>query len=237
MFDANNLLGRVLNSGAASGFLGGVLGGGAIGLLDSKKGRKVAKSVVKYGGVAAVGALAYHAYNRYKASQAGAAQTAAVPATTAVTAPRGEVEPAQLAPPPANSCFLPDASDRDAVQSMGVTLIRAMIAAAKADGEIDSVEGQRLFGEMDRLDLDAEERAFLLQELSRPVDLDGIVGAASSPELAAEIYAASLMAIDVSNQAESAYLQLLATRLGLQPALVSELQRTVAEGAGVPAGK
>ena len=85
---------------------------------------------------------------------------------------------------------------------------------------------------MDRLDLDAEDRAFLLRELSRPVDLDALVAEAKTPELAAEIYAASLMAIDVSNQAESAYLQLLASRLGLEPALVAELQRTVAAGTG-----
>jgi uncharacterized membrane protein YebE (DUF533 family) len=40
------------------------------------------------------------------------------------------------------------------------------------------------------------------------------------------------MAIDVSNPSESAYLQLLASRLGLEPALVAELQRTVAEQVG-----
>jgi uncharacterized membrane protein YebE (DUF533 family) len=112
-------------------------------------------------------------------------------------------------------------------QMGGVTLIRAMIAAAKADGEIDSIEGQRLFAQMDRAALDAEEKEFLLQELSRPVDLDRIVDAASTPELAAEIYTASLMAIDVSNQAESAYLQMLATRLGLGS--VSEAERAMLE--------
>jgi uncharacterized membrane protein YebE (DUF533 family) len=72
----------------------------------------------------------------------------------------------------------------------------------------------------------------LLQELSRPVDMDSLVRAAKTPEMASEVYAASLMAIDVSNQAESAYLQMLASRLGLDPALVAELQRTVAEDLG-----
>jgi len=225
MLDANNLLGRLINNGAASGFLGGVLGGGAVNVLGSKKGRKIAKSALKVGGIAAVGALAYHAYARYKSGQSGAASPGAAEADP------GRAVPAALVPPPADSGFLPDAADQKAVQSVGVTLIRAMIAAAKADGEIDAVEGKRLFGQMDRLELDAEERAFLLQELSKPVDLDGIVAAAKTPELAAEIYAASLMAIDVSNQAESAFLQLLASRLGLEPGLVAELHRTVGEGA------
>jgi uncharacterized membrane protein YebE (DUF533 family) len=226
MFDANKLLGRVIGSGAATGFLGGLLGGGAVGLLGSKRGRKMAKSALTYGGIAAVGALAYHAYTRYKAGQQAAAT---VPAAAEPTAPALAAEPT---PPPPGSGFVPDAADRAAEQSMGVALIRSMIAAAKSDGEIDSLEGQRLFAAMDRLELDGEERSFLLEELSRPVDLDAIVGAATTPELAAEIYTASLMAIDVSNPSESAYLQLLASRLGLEPALVAELQRTVAEQVG-----
>jgi uncharacterized membrane protein YebE (DUF533 family) len=104
-----------------------------------------------------------------------------------------------------------------------------MIAAAKADGEIDSAESQRLFDEMGQMDLSAEERAFLLQEISRPVHVDSLVAAAKTPELAIEIYTASLMAIEVSHPSESAYLQLLASRLGLQPGLVGELHQTVAE--------
>jgi uncharacterized membrane protein YebE (DUF533 family) len=243
MFDANNLLGRVINSGAAGGFLGGALGAGAVGMLGSKKGRKIAKSALKMGGIAAVGALAYHAYTRYKAGQdaANAAavsgfDVAAVPVSRA-TADDSAAESRELRAAPPGSGFVPDASDHEALQSIGVTLIRAMIAAAKADGEIDSIEGRRLFAEMERQGLDQEERAFVLQELSRPVDLESIVGAASTPELAAEIYTASAMAIDVSNQAESAYLQLLASRLDLEEGLLAELNRTVSENsfAGAPA--
>lgn len=221
MFDANKLLGRVLDGGAASGFVGGVLGGGAVGLLGSKKGRKFAKSALKIGGVAAVGALAYHAYTRYRANQAGAGAQATPPSAPSPSA----VATSALAPPPPESGFVPSAGD--AVQSMGLTLIRSMIAAAKADGEIDAEESRRLFAQMESSDLDPEERSFLLQELSKPVDLDAIVAVASTPEIAAEIYVASLMAIEVSNPAENAYLQLLASRLNLDPALAAELQRSV----------
>jgi uncharacterized membrane protein YebE (DUF533 family) len=235
MFDANKLLGRVIDSGAASGFLGGLVGGGAIGMLGSKKGRKMATSALKVGGIAAVGALAYHAYSRYRANRSDAGAGAAVP--VAAASPVAAAPPVALEAPPAGSGFVPDAADRETSQSMGVTLIRAMIAAAKADGEIDATESRRLFGEMERMELDPEERAFLLQELSRPVDLDGIVAAAATPELAAEIYTASLMAIDVSNQAESAYLQLLASRLGLEEGLVVELQRAVGGEVGAAASR
>lgn len=217
MFDADKLLRRFLDGGAASGLLGGVLGAGAVGMLGSKGGRKVAKQALKFGGVAAIGALAYHAYTRYKAGAAAAAPLgAAAPAPAATPV---------VALPPAHSGFLPEASNHDALQSAGVLLIRSMIAAARADGEIDAIEAKRLFAQQDRLELDAQERAFLLQELSRPVDLDAIVRAATTPELAAEVYAAALLAIDESNGAESAYLQLLASRLRLEPALVTELRR------------
>jgi len=237
MFDANRLLARVIDRGVAGGLLGGALGAGAVGMLGSKQGRKMAKTALKLGGIAAVGALAYHAYTRYKAGVAdgGAAPGAtsraasiAAPLPAAVAAASGE--PRELPAPPAGSGFVPDEADREAVQTVGVTLLRAMIAAAKADGEIDSTEGQRLFAEMERHGLDPEERAFLVRELSRPVDLESIVGAARTPQLAAEIYAASAMAIEVSNPSESAYLQLLASRLRLEPGLVAELNRTVAAG-------
>jgi uncharacterized membrane protein YebE (DUF533 family) len=224
VFNADDLLGRLMNSGAASGFLGGLAGGGAVGMLQSKKGRKMAKKALKVGGIAAVGALAYHAYTKYKQGQtvgAGVGAGAAVP--------MGASPAAELPPPPAGSPFLPAATNREAVQSLGVTLIRAMIAAAKADGEIDATEGQRLFARMNDASLSGEEKTFLLQELSRPVDVDSLVAAAKTPELAAEVYTASLMAIEVSNPAESAYLQLLSSRLKLEPGLVAELQKAVTE--------
>jgi len=53
---------------------------------------------------------------------------------------------------------------------------------------------------------------------------------ARSPEQAAEIYTASLLAIDVDNAAERGYLAMLAQRLKLDDALVEHLHATV-EGA------
>ena len=65
-----------------------------------------------------------------------------------------------------------------------------------------------------------------------PLDLDAIVKGASQPEVAVEVYAASLLAIDPDHPAEKAYLQMLAARLGLADELVAEIHRTAA-GAGV----
>jgi uncharacterized membrane protein YebE (DUF533 family) len=213
MFDADGLLKRLLGSGAATGFAGGLLGGGVAGLLGSKRGRKLAASGLKIGGIAAVGALAYHAYTRYQAGQAAA--------------PAPSPASAGLPPPPPGSGFLPNPADAAALHSVGVVLMRAMIAAAKADGEVDAAENRRVFARLAELDMDAEERSFLLGEFSRPADIDALVRAATTPQMAAEIYTASLMAIEVSHPAESAYLQLLASRLGLAPGLVTELHDAV----------
>ena len=57
-----DLLNRFLNSGAAGGLLGGALSGGLLTLLTGKRGKKLAKSALKVGGLAAVGGPAYMAY-------------------------------------------------------------------------------------------------------------------------------------------------------------------------------
>jgi uncharacterized membrane protein YebE (DUF533 family) len=109
-----------------------------------------------------------------------------------------------------------------------------MIAAAKADGHIDATEQANIFSAMDKLELDSEDKAFVVDELRAPVDVDSIARAARGPEEAAEIYAASLLAIDVDNAAERAYLALLAARLNLDDALVQHLHRTVEDAGKTP---
>lgn len=56
-----------------TGLGGGALGAGALGLLlGSKKARKIGGKVAMYGGMAALGALAYRAYGDWQRNQAGA---------------------------------------------------------------------------------------------------------------------------------------------------------------------
>ena len=57
--------------------------------------------------------------------------------------------------------------------------------------------------------------------------MDAIVNSADSPEVAAEIYLASRLAIDVDTAAEKSYLAMLAARLNLPSELVAELHRQV----------
>jgi len=227
MFDPQKLLDQFLGgaskdgkSGLSSETVKGLAGGAAAGglaaiLLGSKGGRKLAGSAVKLGGAAVLGGLAYRAWQSYQQQKQGG------------TAP----EPMRDVTPKAEgTAFLPAPhKERDA---LSLALLRAMIAAAKADGHIDAGEQKKIFARLDELDLDSEAKAFVIDELRKPLDIDAVVATATSPELAVEIYAASVVVIDPDDPAEQAYLAMLASRLKLDPGLKAnveaEAKKTVA---------
>ncbi len=215
MVDVTKLLGSLLSSGAATGFAGGMAGGVASKMLTSKSGRKLGKNALKLGGVAAVGALAFTAYKRY--SKPGDA-AAATPSTESIN---------EISAAPPGSAFMPKEDDTAANNALSLVLVRAMIAAARADGRLDAQESQAIFQKIETLGLDSESQSLLVQEMGHPVDVDAIVNSASNPEIAAEIYIASLLAVEVDNAAEKSYLGMLAARLQLPPDLVVELERQV----------
>ncbi len=78
------------------------------------------------------------------------------------------------------------------------------------------------------LGLDSESPALLVEEMGHPANMDAIVNSLTSPEIAAEIYTASLLAVDVDIDAEKGYLAMLAARLRLPSELVVEIERQVA---------
>ncbi|WP_342640767.1 tellurite resistance TerB family protein [Rhodoligotrophos ferricapiens] len=207
--------------GKPAGFGGlaqGTLATGVIGLLlGSKRGRKLASNALVYGGLAALGGIAYKAYRDWQAQQ-----QAATPVGSDATAMAGAISKAET------TGFLPPQSDAAARGELSMAVLRAMIAAAKADGHIDAEEQQRLFGHMDTLGLGTEEKAFVMDELRKPLDIDAVVRGVKSPEQAVEIYAASLLAIDPDHPAEKAYLDELARRLQLAPDLVAHITAEVA---------
>ena len=217
MTDMNKLLGQLLGSGAASGFAGGLAGGLASNMLTTKSGRKMGKKALKMGGVAAVGALAYAAFQRYGNK----------PDAATGNLPPQPQRQEELVPAPEGSAFLPARSDAAGQEALGLTLVRAMIAAARSDGRLDAQESQAIFRRIESLGLDPDSQALVVEEMGRPVDMDAIVQSASSPELAAEIYIASLLAIDLDTDAEKSYMSMLAARLRIPPELATELRLQV----------
>ncbi|WP_454016522.1 tellurite resistance TerB family protein [Azospirillum sp. Marseille-Q6669] len=104
-------------------------------------------------------------------------------------------------------------------------LIRAMIAAANADGEISPAERQRVMSALDEAGGGPEERRIVEQELSQPQSLDTLVRSVTDPDMAEQVYLASLMAVDRDHEAERAYLTYLATRLKIAPQRAEQLNQ------------
>jgi uncharacterized membrane protein YebE (DUF533 family) len=111
-----------------------------------------------------------------------------------------------------------------------VLLVRAMIAAAAADGQIDAEERGRIMARFEGTGISEEERQFLQRELDAPAGIEELAAAASSPDQALQVYAASLMAITVDSPEEASYLARLAARLRLDPHMVAAVRAQLVPG-------
>jgi uncharacterized membrane protein YebE (DUF533 family) len=194
----------------------GAVGGGILGLLlGSKKGKKMGGNLLTYGGAAVLGGLAYKAFQNWQQGKQ--------------VAPAGAPTPApELAPAPRDSAFDPESGSATDGTPFALALVRAMIAAAKADGHIDADEQRLLFQRIEAFDLNAEAKAFVFDELSRPTNLDAIATLPRNQEQAAEIWLVSRLAIDPDDAREKAYLAALGAKLSLPPPLLAHLESQAA---------
>jgi len=120
------------------------------------------------------------------------------------------------------------AAEKEQMEDQAGLVIKAMINAAKADGQIDRDEVQRIIGKLGEAGLDQKTRDFVLAEMNKPMDTEELVAAAKgNPQLAAQVYAASLLGVEVDTPGERAYLEDLAKRLGLVPQAVTNLENTM----------
>lgn len=183
-----------LAAGGAMGGLGGLV-------LGTKTGRSIAGSAARIGALALIGGLAYKAFQNYQTGK---------PLITGAT-------PAESAPQ--GSGFEPAAVTNDAAQ----LYIRAMIAAAAADGRIDDAEQIKVFGGLKQAGLDAEAEEFLANALNNPVSPEDLANAVSSPEEAIQVYTAARMAIEPDTRGEQQFLASLAAALGIDNKLAAHI--------------
>ncbi|MEM6381420.1 MAG: tellurite resistance TerB family protein [Pseudomonadota bacterium] len=205
------------------GLATGAVAGGLVGLLmGGKKPKKLAKGALKMGGAALIGGLAYKAWRDYQAGQppAGPQAPNSPPAGGGGGAPTGSGAPLPIEDA-SGTAFMPE--DRSEQEALSHSLIAAMIGAAKADGHVTDDERQRISAALDKLELAGDQRAFIAEELAKPLDVGAIAATAQSEEHKVEIYAASLIAVDHEAPAEKGYLAMLAARLDLDPELVRHL--------------
>ena len=105
-----------------------------------------------------------------------------------------------------------------------------MIAATQADGVVDKAEQQQLLGQLDKLGVDAGERDNLARRLGTPVDAATLVKAATTPEIALQIYTASALAIGADTPRERQYLDNLAQSLQIEPGLKAKVEQAIGKG-------
>lgn len=113
-------------------------------------------------------------------------------------------------------------------EAAAALMLRAMIQAAKSDGTLDDAEQKHLVDQLGG-DVDTEEAAFVRTEMSKPVDVDALV-AQVPPGMGPQVYAVSLLGIDLDSQSEAQYLHSLAKGLGLEAKKVNDIHAQL----GVP---
>lgn len=182
------------------------LGGLAALMLGTPGGRATTGGLVKLGGLAAIGGLAYKAFQNY---QAGKPLTEGVPGLDQLTAA------------PVDTAFSEQSHSHDTT----LLLVRTLVATAAADGSVDAVQRTQILDGLKAAGLEAGAVQFLENEIQQPASVSDIVHAVgSSKELALQVYAAAHLV--ARSPQEKAFLQSLASGLGLDPALVAHIDST-----------
>ena len=205
------LLGGLLGGGSAAGqtpggpgglgdLLGGLLGGSASPTGQAGQARRGGSAGLNIGSLATLGMLAYQAYSAWQRQQG---------------------QQPQHEPQTVNR--LAGAQ----VEEHSTAILRAMIAAAKADGRIDAAEQQLIQAELAKLTDDPELQAWLDREVRSPLDPARVAESAGSPEMAAEMYLASVLLVGSEQSGERPYLDALAQHLGLDAGLREQLEAQV----------
>ncbi len=130
-------------------------------------------------------------------------------------------------PPPSPTSVGSESVDAGKAGQEAVLLIRAMIAAANADGVIDEEERNRILKKLETADLSGQEHSFIVKELMSPAGLEDIVAQVKSPEMAKKVYSVSLLAIEVDTAAERTYMKTLAQQLSLNESDLNDIYQTL----------
>lgn len=186
----------------------GAIAAGALALLlGTNAGRKLTGSALKIGSIAAVGGIAYQALQNWQKKQAEAANQ----------------EPVQLEQ--TQDEVLPvDRLEGEEAEARSKILIKAMIAAAKSDGNIDEAETAVINKQIQKLGLGTDIEDVMQAGMVMPLSAKSVAKMADNKETAAEIYVVSMLVTDDENSKEKRYMNELADALELPAEVISELE-------------
>ncbi len=175
---------------------GAVAGGLLTLLLGNRAARAATSKALKYGSLAAVASVAFKSLQAWQT-------------TTSVPAPNAGKAILEMSPE--------QADDRANL------LVRAMISAANADGNVNAVERATIVQEINKMGLPANAATSLAQDVNSPLSASDLAKQVDSMAAASEVYLISSLMIDEASPAERQYLVDLAKALGLPPELIERL--------------
>ena len=129
---------------------------------------------------------------------------------------------------PAADAWAPIAAAPDeepsAETAEALLMLRAMIAAAKADGAIDAEERGRIAAQLDGAGLSPAARDKVLADFDKPLAPAALARLASDPMLAAQLYAAAVVGAGEIAAAERTWLDEFAKALKLDRAAAAAIE-------------
>jgi uncharacterized membrane protein YebE (DUF533 family) len=168
----------------------------------------------------AAAGVAWGLYETWQAEQAGRGGSAPAPGSTG-PGPR----PAQpgVPPPPLPPPAAAPEPDEGGVPAPIARLLRIMISAARADGELAAPERDRILKEAREVGAEA----LVKSELETPRPLGELVAGVSDPQLKQQLYTLAFVIVRADESVsggERIYLAQLANRLGLDAEAVKRLE-------------
>ena len=135
--------------------------------------------------------------------------------------------PQALVEAPAGSGF----ESRAITNEAALLYIRAMIAAAAADGRLDETEMSKIIGGLKQMGLNSEAEEFLANELNNPATTEELASSVRGDPEAVQVFTAARIAIDLDTSEEHDFLVRLANDLGLDRELVAHIDSTARQAA------
>ncbi len=154
-------------------------------------------------------------------------QPVGTPGPAPAPAPAGTDAPSAVAPGTPASPNAVGAASEGSLPLPLLQLMRVMVSAARADGEIGPAERERILAEAREVGAEAEVQ----RELLAPRPVAEVVAGVSDPQLKEQLYALAFTIVRADEQVtggERIYLARLAGALGLDPASSARLEGEVA---------
>jgi len=179
-------------------------------LLGTGAGRRVTGSALKIGSLAAIGGIGWKAYQNWVTQKTEIDQEVKDMASNTQVIPINEL-------------------NEDEANKRSQVLLKAMIAAAKADGHINKKEVAAIDEQIEKLGLKGDVANLMKAEIAKSLDVKEIAALAENSATAAEIYLVSAVVTDKENSMEREYLDSLAKAMKLPEGLVEQLQKVKEE--------